>query len=347
MPICFKNGDLFNEEADALVNTVNCVGVMGKGVALEFKKRWPDNFKHYRRICEKKGLRPGSLFVHEVADLIHRSCPRYIINFPTKDHWRAQSKLEYVEEGLDALVKEIVDRRILSIALPPLGCGNGGLIWGEVRPLIERKLGALSGVQITVLEPYGGDNKPEHQATGIAMTYPRAILLKSLAELEPLFDSLFDRISLQKIVYLLQKLGVPFGLSFKRNLFGPYSETLRKAFVALERHEMVEGFTSEERLAKVTAGGYALADDYLIRENKSDQANDVIRRLSHLIEGFEGPHGLELLSSVHHLVEINDNVSIETVITEMGNWNEVKRNKFSPSVIKGAYLRLREDGLIK
>ena len=133
----FKSGDILAEDAEALVNTVNCVGVMGRGIALQFKKAFPDNFKAYKAACARDEVQPGKMFIFEVGKLTN---PRYIINFPTKRHWRGKSRIQDIELGLDALADEISSRNIHSIAIPPLGSGLGGLSWAEVRPLIEEKL---------------------------------------------------------------------------------------------------------------------------------------------------------------------------------------------------------------
>lgn len=153
MPLWFKSGDLFQERAEAVVNTVNCVGVMGKGVALEFKKRWPENFRAYKRLCDQGGLRPGKMFIFENADMFDPCGRRFLVNFPTKDHWREGSRLEFIEDGVDDLVLQIHRLTIRSIVMPPLGCGNGGLEWKTVKAILSRKLGFLEGVDIAVFEP--------------------------------------------------------------------------------------------------------------------------------------------------------------------------------------------------
>ncbi|MBT2133369.1 macro domain-containing protein [Croceibacterium sp. LX-88] len=346
MPITFKKGDLFAEPTEALVNTVNCVGVMGKGVALEFKRRWPDNFARYKKACDRNELVPGILLVHDVGGLIPQDGPRYIVNFPTKAHWRAKSHVKYIEDGLDALVEALTEYSISSVALPPLGCGNGGLDWAEVKALIKEKLGAITDIEIVVLEPWSAEDEPEHQAPYFPMTFPRAVLLKALGDLEPIFDGAFDRLSLQKLVYLLQNLGVNFNLSFHRNIYGPYSDKLKQAFLALEKHDLVSGFSSDERLAHATQAAYAQADDYLMTHKLNDLAQKKIDQLSELIEGYEGPYGLELLSSVHHLAFFEGITSVEEVVESMESWSDDKRNKFSTKVIRGAYDRLMDDGLL-
>jgi len=146
----YRAGDIFAEEAEALVNTVNCVGVMGRGIALQFKKAWPENFKAYAAACRKHEVQPGSMFVFETGQL---TPPRFIINFPTKRHWRDRSRIEDIEAGLKALVKEIRKRGIRSIAVPPLGAGLGGLDWSQVRTRIEQALGILPDVNVVMFEP--------------------------------------------------------------------------------------------------------------------------------------------------------------------------------------------------
>jgi O-acetyl-ADP-ribose deacetylase (regulator of RNase III) len=151
--IRFTQGDILKADTEALVNTVNCVGVMGRGIALQFKNTFPENFKAYEVACLKKEVQPGRMFVFDTGEL---TSPRYIINFPTKRHWRGKSRIEDIETGLEALVKEIRARNIRSIAIPPLGSGLGGLNWADVRPLIERALTALPEVDTVVFEPGGG-----------------------------------------------------------------------------------------------------------------------------------------------------------------------------------------------
>ena len=146
----YKTGDILAEDAEALVNPVKCVGVMGRGLALQFKKAWPENFKAHAAACRLGEVRPGRMFVFETG--LHGN-PRYIVNFPTKRHWREKSRIEDIEAGLVGLAAEIRARRIRSIAVPALGAGLGGLAWNEVRGRIEKALRQLSEVKIVVFEP--------------------------------------------------------------------------------------------------------------------------------------------------------------------------------------------------
>lgn len=155
--------NLLDADVEALVNTVNTVGVMGKGLALQFKQRFPANFKVYAEACRRGEVQVGRMLVVETG--LYKG-PRYIINFPTKVHWRDPSQIAYIQAGLTALVQEIQHRAIQSLAIPPLGCGNGGLSWVQVKPLIEQAVKALSGVHMEIFEPpsHNLDNSPTPQA---------------------------------------------------------------------------------------------------------------------------------------------------------------------------------------
>ncbi len=149
--IDFVRGDLFEADVEAIVNAVNCVGVMGKGIALEFKKRFPDNFKAYKTACDARELQLGRVLIHDQGPTTK---PRYIVNFPTKNHWRDASRLEDVRSGLDSLAAEIQRWQIASIAIPALGCGLGGLAWPEVCRELETRLSACRSCKIMIFEPY-------------------------------------------------------------------------------------------------------------------------------------------------------------------------------------------------
>jgi O-acetyl-ADP-ribose deacetylase (regulator of RNase III)/uncharacterized protein YwgA len=344
MSIIFKTGDLFLDKSEALVNTVNCVGVMGKGVALEFKRRWPENYKAYKKTCDDKKLRPGQMLIFELGSLLEKSEPKFIINFPTKDHWRAKSKLEYISEGLEALVSDIKKYKIKSLALPPLGCGNGGLDWNTVRQMMMERLSELGDVNVFIYEPLKGSDDPEYVDTHLKMTTGRAVFLKAIAALETPFGGALDRLSLQKIAYFLQVMGIPLNLDFTKNLYGPYSEALKKAVVALEsEYKLIAGFQIEKE-AHVTPAGYAAAEDFL----KDDvQSEVIIDKLSKLVDGFETPYGLELLSTVHTVAISGAGESyIDRIAFEMLAFEKNKRNVFSKDEIRLALQRLQDDHLL-
>lgn len=147
-----SHGDLLDADVEALVNAVNTVGVMGRGIALQFRRRFPGMFRDYERAARRREVHLGRMHVWETGAA---SGPRYIINFPTKGHWRARSRLPDVDAGLDDLVRVVREKSIRSLALPPLGCGNGGLAWAQVRPLIAAAFEQLPGVDVRIFPPEG------------------------------------------------------------------------------------------------------------------------------------------------------------------------------------------------
>ncbi|WP_296280483.1 macro domain-containing protein [Pseudoxanthomonas sp.] len=344
MSIRFIHGDMFKSRAEAIVNTVNCVGVMGKGVALRFRTEWPENYQAYKKACDEKWLRPGRLLVFRRGDLLDDVVPRYLVNFPTKVHWRNKSEISYIEDGLDALLVEIRRLDIKSIAMPPLGCGNGGLDWRDVRPIIERKLADIVGVDIQVYEPVPRIDAPEYVNVASRMTLGRALFLSAISWFEGHGDGAVDRLSLQKIAYFLQVLGVPLNLEFYSSLYGPYSDVLKSSLMKLEDMRYISGMRSQDRKVHVTAAGFAAAEHYLAAE-KADV--DVIRRLEHLVNGYENPYGLELLSTIHYLAQ-NRRIAngAEEIVLSLTSGNEKRRNLFGHSEVRVAYDRLKEDGLI-
>lgn len=145
-------GNLLEANVDALVNTVNCVGVMGAGIALQFKNAFPDMYEYYRVACKKKQVMPGKMFCDWIVT--ENDEFKMVINFPTKRHWRDASRIEDIESGLKALVEDLKQMKIKSIAIPPLGCGNGGLDWAVVCPMIEDAMNQVSGIKVLLYEPY-------------------------------------------------------------------------------------------------------------------------------------------------------------------------------------------------
>lgn len=232
-------GDLFSSQAQTLVNTVNCVGVMGKGVALEFKKRFPAMFEDYLDRCERKAVKLGEPYVYRDAISGH-----LIVNFPTKGHWRSSSRLSDIQKGLEYLASHVCEWGITSIALPPLGCGNGGLEWGEVGPLIYQKLHRLP-IDIEVYAPYG---TPKHELSQEFLSAPTQMTLsgqgRQLDKLNPSWVVLMEilrqleaqpyanpvgRTIFQKICYVVTEMGVPTGLRFGKGSYGPFSGDVRQA----------------------------------------------------------------------------------------------------------------------
>jgi O-acetyl-ADP-ribose deacetylase (regulator of RNase III) len=232
----FKTGNLFSEDVEALVNTVNCVGIMGRGVALQFKKRFPENYKQYYKACEIGKVKPGKMFVYSTDTLVY---PKYIINFPTKRHWKGKSKIEDIELGLDDLARVILEKEISSIALPPLGAGLGGLDWKRVKAIIVEKLNKLDETEILVFEPseLNSSEKNVRNKEIPKMTPGRAALVELVYRyLAGLLDPFITLLKVHKLMYFMQESGANLRLQFKPGPYGPYAENLRHVLNAIEGH---------------------------------------------------------------------------------------------------------------
>ena len=238
-------GNILQADAEALVNTVNCVGVMGRGIALQFKKEFPENFEAYKSACDRKELQPGRMLV---VTLNQMQPPRYIINFPTKRHWRGKSRIEDIESGLASLVKEVRERHIQSIAIPPLGCGLGGLDWGVVRPMIEQAFEPLADVGVLLYEPAGAPAAEKMATTKDTpnMTVGRASLLGLMRRyLSAVMDPQISLLEIHKLMYFMQEAGEPLSLRFAKGHYGPYAENLRHVLNLIEGH-FISGYGDAE-----------------------------------------------------------------------------------------------------
>ena len=340
-----KKGDIFHEDVEALVNSVNCVGVMGRGIALQFKKAFPENFKAYAKACKRGEVEPGRMFVH---DLGHMTNPRYIINFPTKRHWRAKSRIEDIEAGLNALVVLIHDLNIHSIAIPPLGTNLGGLSWRDVGPRIKEALGRIDDLDVRLFVPGAGpaDNRPNPSTKSPNMTRGRAALMCLMdIYVRALLDPFVTLLEVHKLMYFMQEAGENLRLKFQKGYYGPYAENLRHVLKAIEGHHIV-GYLG---------GGDAPGDELKLVPGVVDEAKTVLgrfprtkerlERVSGLVEGFESSFGLELLATVHWIVAENPSRSDEEVIGYTYAWNPRKR-QFSERQIRLALRTLREKGWI-
>ncbi|MEZ4370629.1 MAG: macro domain-containing protein [Polyangiaceae bacterium] len=342
----FSTGNLFDAEVDALVNTVNTAGVMGKGLALQFKKGFPQNFRAYASACKRGEVQIGKMFVFDAGGIVQ---PRYIINFPTKTHWRAKSKLEYVASGLDDLVCVIRDRKIKSIAVPPLGAGLGGLDWRRVRDVISAKLSNLEGVDVLVFEPKGAppaESMP-NRTVKPRMTPGRAAVIALMNRyFVPGYDYPLTVLEVQKLAYFLQEAGQPLKLNYTEEAFGPYADALRHVLNHLEGH-YISGFADGKNQPTtelhLKAGAADEAEEFLKRD---PEAQERLRRVAALIEGFETPFGMELLATVHWVAKRDRKTaaSISSTVKAVHEWNARKASTMKPQQIETAWSELKEGG---
>ncbi|MES2387631.1 MAG: macro domain-containing protein [Bacteroidota bacterium] len=339
--IHYVTGNLLKSQAQALVNTVNTVGVMGKGIALQFKEAFPQNYSEYLKVCKSGELQPGTLLIFEEQTL---NGARTIINFPTKTDWRKKSTYKIIESGLQELRKQTEVKEIKSLALPPLGCGLGGLDWNIVKPLIERYLGDLNA-RIEVFEPNSAIKailQKEHSKE-VKLTPARAMLLYTLFQ----YESMGEKSSLfaaNKMAYFLQEMGQPLRLNFVARFYGPYSLGVEKVLYSLNGKYM-KGLEQGEAQAFEE-----LKLDYSRLEEVTQYISNVLapeerKRLQNLVQfimGFESTFAIELLSSVSFLAKKNRLRSAEEVYEALQNWSQRKADMFKLRHVEIAWKHLEK-----
>lgn len=346
--IKLTSGNLLECKAEALVNTVNCDGFMGKGIALQFKQAFPSNYKAYHKACKQGEVRPGKMFVFENSG---EQFPKYIINFPTKRHWKERSRLEDIKSGLDALILDIQQYKIRSIAIPPLGCGLGGLNWSQVKPLIESILATVPDLDVFLFEPTGAP-KPNQMLvrTKKKMTVSRALFIYLMKKYKE-FDYSLTLLEIQKLAYFLQEAGQDLRLQFKKAQYGPYANNLNKVLEAMEAH-FTSGFGDRQTSMteiELLPNAYDEAEAFLNQQPNITESLHRLDRVSQLIEGFETPHSIELLATVHwvahHEMPVARNLS--EVIQTVHEWSDRKKSRYSPEHIEIAWGQLVEKGWIE
>lgn len=350
MAISIGTGNLLTQDVDALVNTVNTQGVMGKGIALQFKKAWPGMYADYQRACRRGEVQPGRMHVWATEAM---SGPRWIINFPTKRHWRGRSRLQDIESGLTNLATVIGEMGITSIAVPPLGCGNGGLAWSDVEPRIRRALEPLAaGVEIRLFPPVGAPPAAE-QPTREArprLTPARAALLSIMRRYERLNFQPPSLVEVQKLAYFLQASGEPLRLTFVPHHYGPYADNLRKSLRELEGH-YISGFgdgsatVDSAEPIEVTVDSEPELDAFI---KSYPQTSARIEQVMTEIEGFESADGLELLASVHWLMDHDPAArdSAQQTSQQIAVWSQRKAAAFTQSHVETAWRAIRERALM-
>ena len=335
-------GNLLESDAEALVNTVNCVGVMGKGIALQFKQAFPEMFEAYRRAAKAGEVRLGSMHVHETGAVVG---PRFIINFPTKKHWRSRSRLEDIERGLQDLVQQVDARGIASIAIPPLGCGNGGLEWERVRPLIVDAFASRPAVRVLLHqprpEPQGAERRVAQDKP--ALTPARAAILQLMSQYQVAGYAL-TQLEIQKLAYFLQCAGESLQLRFEPHHYGPYAHNLNHVLRRLDGH-YIAGAVDVKPGTRVSLLGGA-ADEAARVIERDEDVQGRLALVARLVEGFETPYSLELLATVHWVVKEHPEAAhdVDRCIELTHAWSERKRSVLRPEHIAIAHRALEEQG---
>ncbi|MDO8539831.1 MAG: macro domain-containing protein [Opitutaceae bacterium] len=343
--ITITQGNLLEAPAEALVNTVNTVGVMGKGIALQFRQAYPEMFRAYEKACATGEVRLGQVQVFDLGGLA--GGPRWIINFPTKKDWRSRSRIGDIESGLADLVATIKRLEIRSIAVPPLGCGNGGLDWQTVRPRIEAAMAEVPEVKVLLFPPMGSPDAGAmpNRTKKPRMTAGQATLIALMNRyLKGLLDPFVSLLEIHKLMYFLKTAGEPLEkLQFEQGRYGPYSPTLRHGLVRMEGHYTRGYGTGDDDPAtpiELLPGAITEAEDFLTGSGETGARMD---RVAALIEGFEDAYGLELLSSVHWVMQHDAAAcaNADAAIAAVHAWNERKRRLLKPEHLRKAWERLK------
>lgn len=335
--ITYVKGNILDSEAQALVNTVNTVGVMGKGLALQFKERFPDNYRLYRAQCKLGNVQIGKMFITEVHELTN---DKILINFPTKTDWRKPSEYEYIEKGLLDLKKEITNRKIQSVAIPPLGSRNGGLNWNIVKNMIEE---ALAGIDCHIYLYEPDEVLIERLKTErVPLTPARAMLLDVICDMVSQGDYASE-FSSEKIAYFLQRFGAhdQFRLQFKQAFYGPYSGKVRYVLRYLNGSYLMGLAEMNQKpfepiwilpdTQQAASSTLALPENNVWKE-----ISDTVKTF---LDGFYSNYSLELLattdfiltndSSFNNWAEVDTSQLVPAVLDCIAKWSERKKNLFS------------------
>lgn len=339
------HGNLLNASAQALVNTVNTEGVMGKGIALQFKNAYPQVFKDYAAACKAGQVRLGAMDVHDLGSI--GGGPRWIINFPTKGHWRSNSRLQDVASGLVDLVATVKRLGIETIAIPPLGCGNGGLEWTQVRPLIEKAFEGLPSVCVLMFEPAGAPaaaTMPNRTARPKLSAASASLVLLMHRYLRGLMDPFISLLEVHKLMYFMQEAGQPLKLKYQPDTYGPYAPNLAHLIKRLNGHFLTgygDGSSDPTTPLEPIPEGVEEAYAFLARD---DETNKRFDRVMNLIDGYEDSYGMELLSTMHWVMVHHEDARVDanSAIRHVHGWSARKQRLLKAAHLEKAWQRLKE-----
>lgn len=341
----YITGNLLEADTQALVNTVNTVGVMGKGIALQFKERFPMNFKIYSDACKKGEMQVGKMLVVRENTL---NGEKIIINFPTKTEWFKKSQYSYIEDGMKDLARVIDEYKITSIAIPPLGCGNGGLKWDKVKSIMEKYLSPLTNISIKIYEPNEAVKEilqKEEVKKEVGLTAARAMLLHALYQYEKLGE-VATIFAANKLAYFLQKSGEPLKLQFVPYKYGPYAQAVEKVLYALNGKYLKGMEQMKARAFEPLQLNYERFGEVetFVKTNLSAEQKQRLQNLFRVIEGFETTLSLEILSSTHFLISENPKITEDELFEKIQDWNERKKNLITKEYINIALTHLSNYG---
>lgn len=331
--IKFTSGNILESTSKALVNTVNCEGYMGKGIAYQFKLKFPKNNDVYVDACRKGEFRPGDILVHSESDKI-------IVNFPTKDTWRRKSEYDYITSGLKRLVEVIKEQDIKSISIPPLGCGNGGLDWERVKQLLVEYMTPISDdCEVTIYEPFQGSGNFRKQKPKSAPKINTSHLMLMMLKLKL---KRFNKLRIQKAAYLINVFSGQDYFKFSKNHFGPHAysvDILSRDIKEFQSHHNITTGEALERSLQTLVSEKTLT--------KLDNFIPFLEKSADVVNSFDDDRQLELFSTVIYLLQNHRELSVEQLIDEVHEWNEHKKKTFDDYVIKDMAEELEKLGIIR
>jgi O-acetyl-ADP-ribose deacetylase (regulator of RNase III) len=346
--ITYHHGNILEAPVEAVVNTVNCVGVMGKGLALLVKQTWPDVFAEYAAAAKRGDIVPGQMHVVRRSTL---EKPRFVVNFPTKRHWRAPSSLEDVESGLRDLVWLVREMELPSIAVPALGCGNGGLDWTIVRACIEEAFASMPEVDVWVYPPAAESGSRLSSdvltqrivSSAVDSTSVTRIAWQALGRLLREYQLQTGTVTVlegQKLAWFLQFFGVPLGLHFEKGAFGPFAEELPR-LLAEWGESIVSGEVRSSPLSVIAIRPLPATED----ECSPDPSPAYVSEVNHVLalsDGFADTYGMELLATVHWVGAqlATGSVGESQIMEGIHGWSERKRTTMQPPHIRAAMWQL-------
>jgi len=308
-------GNILESEAEALVNTVNCEGFMGKGLAYQFKKMFPETNKSYMNACKRKELYPGKLHYYIENNKI-------VINFPTKNKWREKSKIEYIDEGMKALIEFIKIKKIKSIAIPPLGSGNGGLNWEEVKKVILNYVSPLSKeIEVYIYEP--SLNYKVSTKVAPKLTLSHFILMNIKRKLDR-----FSKFRLQKTAFFMNLFSHQDYFKFEAYHYGPYSYTIDIISRDIKEFQEFHKFNTEEAL------NYAY--NTLVSKKiqlELENFSEALEKASNFINSYSSNKKIELYSTICFIILNNKEITEEMIIKQIYHWSDLKKEKFTKDEI--------------
>lgn len=325
--IRYTKGDIFDSGADCIVNTVNCDGYMGKGIAYQFKKRYPNNNIKYEEVCRARKLRPGQILPYVENGTT-------IINFPTKDEWRKPSKMEYIQSGLDALIKELPKLSVKTIALPPLGCGNGGLDWQEVKNLIEKKL-ANSEYEFLVFEPgvvtSSRITEQQMSESDLALLYIRKELHRPTS------------LRFQKTLYFTNYYYGKDLFHFSRGKYGPYSKDLYNAAELIGKYQKQNGLSDTDKTFEMIY--YTICSKTV--DSQYEKIKSAAIKALAVVNDMQDDYILEGAATAFYLLKDEKKNCEDQLLEEFANWSEDKAARFKRDSIIKCLEHLEKIGVVE